>query len=813
MASTRVDSVLHDLELLQSNFQKHDLFEIGFSDIRKDFESLKLSLQFLKTFLLCARKWSNNEIYVDLRAFLSTIDVTMCKNGRDIQSLCHRSKSSNIHMEGVVKSLKPVVSGFRGKIKSFKQQVIEAYTALSQSSRNWLSDDELVVFIDSILQNLADLLTGLYFESMEDYNNDLHAQSEALEEKLRFLKNFIGFVKLFGVDHRELEDLLIHIQFVALNAARLSYMCLFYREDEQVRNLELGSMIKELVHQKCNPVDHQVYDTYIKVLKNVRTSKTSTLLQTKNMDKHIVRDFNGSLISSLWELMCNTSFIDSMKDQMLIFYEGLRFLRSTLRELEEKTDELDETIAIVLSEAGIVICSLYVNKVVGDPPDCCDMLVNINCKIKLIKAQITGSSMIESVPSNQTFKGQEVHKTYRLKQSRGKIPISHEVVVGIEDEAEKVIDRLVRGSDNLQIFPIVGMPGLGKTTLAKKIFSDPRILSYFHIRHWCTVSQVYYKKALLFQILCDDGKHSKMNEELKILSEDDLLEKLYKSLKGNRYLVVFDDVWDIRVWNDLGYAFPNDRNGSRILFTSRFSNVASEVKIGREPHNLRILDDGESWELLQKKVFGEEACPRELSILGKEIAGNCKGLPLTVVIIAGILASVEYDDWCEVANSLTSTIVYDTDHCKNTLELSYIHLPDYLKPCLLYFGAFREDQEIQAKKLMSLWIAEGFVQNTEANSLEDLAEEYILDLISRNLVTIAKQRSMGGVKACKIHDLLHEFCKTKSKEENVLQVLHEYDELSTFNEPHTSKGCPFGQRLSILRSQSYFVQVYAVYCC
>ncbi|CDP21801.1 unnamed protein product [Coffea canephora] len=187
-------------------------------------------------------------------------------------------------------------------------------------------------------------------------------------------------------------------------------------------------------------------------------------------------------------------------------------------------------------------------------------------------------------------------------------------------------------------------------------------------------------------------------------------------------------------------------------------------------------------------VFVKPGCPQELRILGKKITTNCKGLPLTIVIIAGILSTIEDDAWSEVADSLTSTIVYATDQCKSTLELSYRHLPHYLKRCLLYFGAFREDQEIETAKLMRLWIAEGFVfaeglvSDTETKRIEDLAEEYMMDLIGRNLVMVAKKRHIGGVKTCRIHDLLHEFCKEKAKEENILQVLCGYGELSTFNE-------------------------------
>ncbi|XP_071939054.1 putative late blight resistance protein homolog R1B-8 [Coffea arabica] len=279
--------------------------------------------------------------------------------------------------------------------------------------------------------------------------------------------------------------------------------------------------------------------------------------------------------------------------------------------------------------------------------------------------------------------------------------------------------------------------------------------------------------------------------------------ELHQRLLKNRYLVVFDDVWDIEVWNELRTAFPNDKNGSRIIFTSRFSNVASEFQDGGKPHYLHPLSEKESFKLLQKKVFGEEEkCPQALHELGMEIVKKCWGLPFAVVVVAGVLATIEHDIlvWKKFAESFTSTMVSGTDQWKKSLELSYEHLPYHLKACLLYFAAFREDEKIGAKKLMRLWIAEGFVEKIEGKRSEDIAEEYLMDLIGRNLVMVGKNRSIGGVKTCYIHDLIFEFCKDEAKEKNFLQVLRGYDELSTFNEP------PNLPRLSICSSGKDFMK-------
>ncbi|XP_071939060.1 putative late blight resistance protein homolog R1B-14 [Coffea arabica] len=413
------------------------------------------------------------------------------------------------------------------------------------------------------------------------------------------------------------------------------------------------------------------------------------------------------------------------------------------------------------------------------------------------------SSIIQSLPnSSHSLRAPEVSQTSSRMLSKGKMPIAREIMVGLDDEAAKVIGRLRWGSKQVEIVPIVGMAGLGKTTLAKKVYNDSSVTCHFHIRLWSTVSQEFNMKNVLLQILCSDEEHSR-KDEFQNLDEHALFEKLHQRLLKNRYLVVFDDVWDIEVWNELRTAFPNDKNGSRIIFTSRFSNVASEFQDGGKPHYLHPLSEKESFELLQKKVFGEEEeCPQALHELGMEIVKKCWGLPFAVVVVAGVLATIEHDIlvWKKFAESFTSTMVSGTDQWKKSLELSYEHLPYHLKACLLYFAAFREDEKIGAKKLMRLWIAEGFVEKIEGKRSEDIAEEYLMDLIGRNLVMVGKNRSIGGVKTCYIHDLIFEFCKDEAKEKNFLQVLRGYDELSTFNEP------PNLPRLSICSSGKDFMK-------
>nr|XP_027116971.1 putative late blight resistance protein homolog R1B-14 isoform X1 [Coffea arabica] len=816
MASTcSIDRILLDLEsILNSSRDRYVHY-----DVRVAIKRMK----FLKTFLMCARKWcQSNDLYlesdnvvekVSLPSFLSRIEDTFHKYEEDIHSLSLRSEPDK-NDYSIVNRV--VFLEIEKQIKLPKQEIIQIYFALASSwslqSNSCMTDDELMEFIDLILQNLADLTNGdmVICKFIErSISAALSAQFQGLEAKLTFLKSFISFAKMRGTaDIPAL--LLVHFEVVALNVARLSYMCSYLDDAEEMHNPEFFSMIYEL-QQKIRAVDFHVYDTYMEVL---RASYCSASLHTPRMqDKQILRNFNDSLISCLWELLCySSSFMDSMKDEMHILYAGLRFLRSILREQQEKMDEQNKKIGALLSEAGIIICSPPLNRVKeGEVSfsestqvlDFCDMLANTNINLKHVKDQISGSSTIESLPNfSHSLRAPKVSQTSHLMLSKGQMPIAHEVMVGLDDEAAKVIERLIWGPEQVEIVPIVGMAGLGKTTLAKKVYNDNSIIYNFHIRLWCTVSQAYNMKNVLLQILCSDGKHSWMDDEFQNLDEHALLEKLYKKLKENRYLVVFDDVWDIKVWNELRISFPDDKKGSRIIFTSRYSNVASQVEYGEKPHYLRPLSDKESFELLQKKVFGKEDCSQALHGLGMEIAEKCRGLPLALVVVAGVLATIEHDIWVwkEFAKSLTSTMVSGTDQCKKSLELSYEHLPCHLKACLLYFAAFQEDEKIGAKNLMRLWIAEGFVEKIEGERSEDIAEEYLMDLIGRNLVMVSENRSTGGVRTCYIHDLIFEFCKAEAKEKNFLQVLQGYDELSYFNEP------PFLHRLSICSSGEDFVK-------
>ncbi|XP_051115667.1 putative late blight resistance protein homolog R1B-16 [Andrographis paniculata] len=338
-------------------------------------------------------------------------------------------------------------------------------------------------------------------------------------------------------------------------------------------------------------------------------------------------------------------------------------------------------------------------------------------------------------------------------------------MVGFEDERARVMVMLTSldSKPSRAVVPMVGMGGAGKTTLARNIFDDQIIVEHFDVRAWVTVSPEYNVEEVLKGVLSNLRNQG---------DGESLGEQVHKSLFGRRYLMVLDDIWSIDIWNRIQRFFPDCCDGSRILVTSRLSNVAEELSTCRV--EMKYLDVDNSWNLLRQKVFGESSCPVELLDVGKKIARNCRGLPLAIVVVGGLLAKADQtiEHWAHVSEqSSSAAYIGDDEHCSKILSLSYNHLPVHLKPCFLYMGAFPEDYEIRVSKLINVWIAEGFLKPRKGRMLEEIAEDCLLDLIERNLIIHREWGSTGNLKSCAIHDVLRELSLREAQKQNFLCVV------------------------------------------
>ena len=334
-------------------------------------------------------------------------------------------------------------------------------------------------------------------------------------------------------------------------------------------------------------------------------------------------------------------------------------------------------------------------------------------------------------------------------------------VVGLKDEAEEVCHMLIEGGEQRSVVSIVGMGGLGKTTLARKVFNDENIRVHFNCYAWIYVSQEFIVRDLLYDLIkCVKKLSSNHINKLKSLKEEELREELYNYLKGNRYLIVVDDIWNQEAWDSIEASFPTENNGSRIMLTTRNIDVALQVDPSSKPYELRLLTIEECWELLHKKAFlriANRDYLEELGMLGKEMARKCGRLPLAVVVLGGLLATKKsVHEWKKVLKGIDWHLKEGQDKILRILALSYNDLPYYLKMCFLYFAAFPEDSSICAVGLSRMWVAEGFVQGRGEQTLEEVAEDYLLELINRSLIQVAERSCSGGVKKCQIHDLLRD---------------------------------------------------------
>ncbi|MED6168306.1 hypothetical protein PIB30_010639 [Stylosanthes scabra] len=399
-----------------------------------------------------------------------------------------------------------------------------------------------------------------------------------------------------------------------------------------------------------------------------------------------------------------------------------------------------------------------------------------------------------------SYNGVEVKKYCITEGSNSSV--KEENVVGLEKDFEIVINQLKEEDSPENVVSIVGMGGLGKTTLARKIYKSDEVKKLFPCRAWATVSKEYNAKEVFKSLLkCLKPSTSQYEDSS---SEEELKQKVSRCLQGKKYLVVLDDVWDAKTWSNIKNCFPEKNNGGMILITTRNDRVAN-VSESKEPHhNISFMDKEESWELFRNEVFSRKNCPPELEPIGRSIVETCNGLPLAIKTTAGLVAKRERleDAWEEIMNLLPYWSVAEEDSSEVMMEIlkfSYDDLPNKMKPCFLYLGVFPEDEEIRVRDLIRLWMAEGFIEPIQIGRSkatpqpEDIGEQYLKELVDRNLVQVVKRRSDGkGVKTCKIHDLFRDLCISESNKPgnnthklSLLSNIGSYACLETSNQPCT----------------------------
>lgn len=340
-------------------------------------------------------------------------------------------------------------------------------------------------------------------------------------------------------------------------------------------------------------------------------------------------------------------------------------------------------------------------------------------------------------------------------------------VFGRDGDTEKLVDLLVNtGSDKeVVVVPVVGMGGLGKTTLVKLVYDDERIKGDFDLRIWICVSEDFEVRRLARGMI-----ECATQEDCRLSELEPMQLRLRSLLRGRKFLLILDDVWseNVRKWDDFKCLLRGGARGSKVIVTTRNESIA--VMMGSiAPFQLKGLADDDCWTLFKHKAFGMERVKETptLEAIGKEIVKKCGGVPLAVKAL-GSLMSTKRDEveWIAIRDCEIWRLSEERTEIIPVLRLSYDHLPSRLKQCFAYCSLFPKDYEIRKHVLIEMWVAEGFISSTDEGMLEeDLGNEYFNMLLWGSFFQEVAEYLDGRLITCKMHDLVHDLARSIAGEE------------------------------------------------
>ncbi|XP_057513593.1 putative disease resistance RPP13-like protein 1 isoform X2 [Actinidia eriantha] len=305
------------------------------------------------------------------------------------------------------------------------------------------------------------------------------------------------------------------------------------------------------------------------------------------------------------------------------------------------------------------------------------------------------------------------------------------------------------------VVSIVGMGGVGKTTVAQIVYDDKTVEKHFDIKAWVCVSDNFNIMRVTKAIL--DSVTSRTCD-FKELNEGQV--QLKKSLAGKKFLIVLDDVWNKNHgdWSKLTSPFIDGAQGSKVIVTTRDRNVA--CMMGAVEYELKQLSDDDCWSVFEQLAFENlimNECPNLVSI-GRKIVAKCGGLPLAARTLGGLLRGKSRDgEWKGVLNSKMWELPNEESDILPALRIGYYHLPSHLKKCFAYCSILPNDYEFEEKELVLLWMAEGFIQQPEGEKqIEDLGCEYFRELLARSFF---QPSSSGEISLFVMHDLINDLAQ------------------------------------------------------
>ncbi|XP_042959234.1 putative disease resistance RPP13-like protein 1 [Carya illinoinensis] len=334
--------------------------------------------------------------------------------------------------------------------------------------------------------------------------------------------------------------------------------------------------------------------------------------------------------------------------------------------------------------------------------------------------------------------------------------VSQSDTFGRNEDKEKVIDLLLlsdASGNERCVIAIVGMGGIGKTTLAQLAYNDGRVKEHFNLKIWFCVSEEFavpnVMKSIIEQSATSSAPSSEDPEQLQVM--------LKKNLTGKKFLLVLDDVWSEKPCHRefLSQLLHYGTRESKILVTTRNESVALAMK-ATATHHLKFLPNDDCWSLFEKHAFrdGSSNADPEIKDIGRQIVKKCKGLPLAIKAIGDLLwFESNVERWMNILKSNLWDLHMKGTDILPALRLSYKYLPSYLKRCFAYCSIFPKDYNFKKDQLVLLWMAEGFLQQSEIETMEEVGNRYFDALVSRSLFQQSLETYESGFV---MHDLVND---------------------------------------------------------
>ncbi|XP_010558893.1 PREDICTED: disease resistance protein RPM1-like [Tarenaya hassleriana] len=505
----------------------------------------------------------------------------------------------------------------------------------------------------------------------------------------------------------------------------------------------------------------------------------------------------GRILSVLEnEVLQQTGFsdeIDAMKQK-------LRFMKSFLEQHGNTSSHGDKVFATFVKETRVLAYkiesiidefSYHVNRRRGQSwlkraahyPMYLQKRRSIACQLQAVKQDIQGLS--------------ESMSTFRPETSQGTVPppaadggdknwvknlqessffLKDDSLVGVDEAKEELTGWLLDPDSQRIVVTVVGMSGSGKTSLAGNIFRSRHVRKHFDSYAWVTISQSYSINNVLSTMIKEFTKETGLQRGTDFSSMEyrDLVEILVNYLQDKRYFLVFDDVWSIEFWKLICVALPDGIHGSRLMIITRDERVANfSYGLESRVHPVQPLSADKAWELFCNKAFPrnrEQSISPNIELIARNLVHKSRGLPLAIVTLGSMMSTRRSEsEWRKVENRLNWELSNNPElkDIHRILHVSFSDLPYPLKHCFLFSSIFPEDDKIEGKSLIRMWMAQGFVDSRRGVELEEVADGYLMELVYRNLLQVVSRNIHGRPKAFKMHDMVREVALIMSKEESL----------------------------------------------